>query len=243
MRTFVWNGYFEDIPSDPECQNRVQITPLETARYILQHPEYDPNWQADIPALLTCVASAFGTDGIDAIKEQTWCYAPMGSHTARYASVCAMYYEKTGDTRYREEAYRFFNFATYVCEDNGYVWVGPDWKTSWFSDGYGDYIRHFIDGLGAVPEWAPAGENHLLRSTSVVQRISYADNGITYKTFDSNAAEVFRLASKPQNITVSGSVLPEVPQLTGKGWNWDALENGGVLRVVRDSGNEVKISY
>ncbi|MEW5726031.1 MAG: hypothetical protein AB1896_23180, partial [Thermodesulfobacteriota bacterium] len=156
MKTFVWNGYFEDIPHDHERQNRVQITPLETARYILKHPEYDPAWRTDVPALLHWVASAFATEGLDAIKEQTWCYAPMGSHTARYASVCAQYFEITGEERYHEEAYRFFNFASYMCESGGYVWVGPDWPTAWFSDGWGDYIRHFLEGLGAVPGWAPA---------------------------------------------------------------------------------------
>ena len=119
MKTYIWNGYFEDIPSDPKQQNRVQITPMETARYILKHPEYDPNWKIDVPALLHWVASAFATEGMDAIKEQTWCYAPMGSHTARYASICALYYEKTGEERYKEEAFRFFNFATYMCEDGG----------------------------------------------------------------------------------------------------------------------------
>jgi hypothetical protein len=42
----VWEGYFEDIRLDPENANRDQLSPLETARYILQtaaiarsHPE------------------------------------------------------------------------------------------------------------------------------------------------------------------------------------------------------------
>ncbi|MBW7998264.1 MAG: hypothetical protein FVQ81_17175 [Candidatus Glassbacteria bacterium] len=242
MKTYVWNGYFEDIPSDPACQNRVQITPLETARYILKHPEYDPEWKTSVPALLYWVAGAFATDGMDAIKEQTWCYAPMGSHTARYASVCALYYEKTGEERFKEEAFRFFNFATYMCEPNGYVWVGPGWPTAWFSDGYGDYIRHFIEGLGAVPEWAPAGENHLLRSSSVVQKISCGPDSIYYKTFDNRATDVFRLGGRPREITVNGSVLNESTNPAGQGWTWEELDQGGVLRIMRENGSEVKIS-
>lgn len=32
--------------------------------------------------------------------------------------------------------------------------VGPNPREGfWFSDGYGDYIRHFMAGLGSVPEW------------------------------------------------------------------------------------------
>jgi hypothetical protein len=241
MKTYIWNGYFEDIPSDPRQLNRVQITPLETARYILKHPEYDPHWRTNVAAILNWVASVFGTEGMDAIKEQTWCYAPMGSHTARYASICALYYEKTGDERYREEAFRFFNFATYMCEDNGYVWVGPDWKTAWFSDGYGDYIRHFMEGLGAVPEWACCDKDHLLRSTSVVQTISYEPHRINYKSYDKNATDVLRLNKKPVRISVDNTPLNQRTRLDSPGWTWEKLQTGGVLKLFRNSGSNVVI--
>ncbi len=242
MKTYIWNGYFEDIPSDPELQNRVQITPMEIARYILKHPEYDQNWQTNVPALLNWVASVFATEGLDAIKEQTWCYAPMGSHTARYASICALYYEKTGDQRFKEEAYRFFNVATYMCEKNGYVWVGPDWPTAWFSDGYGDYIRHFMEGMGAVPEWAPEAENHLLRSSSVIQTIFYDSTIISYKTYDEQAIEVFRLEKKPEKVVVDNKLQDEHTNLDRPGWVWEKMIKGGVLRVKHEEGTEVKIA-
>jgi hypothetical protein len=44
----------------------------------------------------------------------------------------------------------------------------------WFSDGYADYIRHFLAGMASVPEWSPPGEDHLLRSSSMVGKVSYA---------------------------------------------------------------------
>jgi len=242
MKTYIWNGYFEDIPSDPKLQNRVQITPMETARYILQHPEYDPDWQINVSALLNWVASVFSTEGMDAIKEQTWCYAPMGSHTARFASICALYYEKTGEQRFKEQAYRFYNFATYMCEESGYVWVGSNWPTAWFSDGYGDYIRHFLEGLGAVPEWAPDGEDHLLRSSSIVQRILYESESISYRTFDERATEVFRLRNKPKKVLVNGTIIKEQTNLERQGWVWEDMNKGGVLRLKHEDGPEVRIS-
>lgn len=242
IKTCIWNGYFEDIPSDPQRENRVQVTPLETARYILQHPESDRFWRRDVEYLLGWVASAFG-DSLEGIKEQTWCYSPMGSHTARYASVCALYYEKTGETRYRDEAYHFFNFATYCCEDNGYVWVGPGWSSSWFSDGYGDYIRHFMAGLAAVPQWAPSGEDHILRSSSVVQSVSYGPQAVTYRTFDPQASEILRLRRKPRAVTLEGAGLDERSNLDAQGWTWSGLPGGGgLLRLRHDSGNVVRIS-
>ena len=91
----------------------------------------------------------------------------MGSHTARFASVLALWHERTGDPVAREKAFRSFNWASYMCDRRGVVRVGPLEASHWFSDGYGDYIRHFMVGMGAVPDWAP-GEDHLLRSSSVV---------------------------------------------------------------------------
>jgi hypothetical protein len=241
MKTFIWNAYFEDIPNDPDRSNRVQITPMETARYLIKNPQLDPDMASNVPALIYWVQSAFATDGMDAIKEQTWCYAPMASHTSRYASVCALWYERTGDEYFKDQAYCFFNFATYMTYDNGVVAVGPEWLGSWFSDGYGDYIRHYMEGLAAVPEWAPADENHLLRSSSVVQKISYKPGSIEYKTYDDAAAEVLRLTSKPKSITVGGDKTAERKDLDEQGWTWRPLDKGGVLKIRHDSGSQVLI--
>lgn len=41
VTTFIWNAYFEDIPNDPEMANRLQITPIELAKYLTLHPELD----------------------------------------------------------------------------------------------------------------------------------------------------------------------------------------------------------
>ena len=39
----VWVGYFEDVP--PSMDNMNQVIPLEFARYVLLHPEKDPQWR------------------------------------------------------------------------------------------------------------------------------------------------------------------------------------------------------
>jgi len=175
IKTSIWKGYFEDMPIDPNNVNRVNNSPLEFARFLIQHPDRDPRIAVTVPALIWWVKNTFGEPGLDAINEQTACYKPMGSHTARYASVCALWYEQTGDAWFKEEACRHFNYATYMCAPDGIVRVGHTWGGEiWFSDGYTDYIKHFMEGLAAVPEWAPAGENHLLRSSSVVQTITYS---------------------------------------------------------------------
>ena len=83
MKTYMWKGYFEDVLLDTLNENRVQVTPLEVARYIIQNPEYDPYYKQNVPALINWCNGVFGTDGskgFNAQCEQLWCYQPMGSN-------------------------------------------------------------------------------------------------------------------------------------------------------------------
>jgi hypothetical protein len=245
MKTFVWKGYFEDVQYDNENENRVQITPLEVARYLIQHPEYDPYYKEDITSLINWTNSVFGTQnalGYNAQCEQLKCMTPMGSHTARYASVCAMWYALGNEEWYKEEAFENFNWATYCTSKSGFVSVGPEWAAAWFSDGYGDYIKHFIDGLSAVPEWAPADENHLLGSSSIVQNISYDAKKISYRTFMPASTEVLRLKSLPVQIIIDGKEIKHADNLTGNDyWKWEKLKNGGILRINHLNGRNVEV--
>lgn len=242
MTTFIWNGYFEDIPNDPEMINRVQNTPLELCKYLVDNPGKDKAIDTDVPSLIHWVSNAFKTEGLDAIREQTWCYEPMGSHTARYGSACAMYFARTGEKWYREQAYRFLNVATYMTHDNGIVAVGPNWPGAWFIDGYGDYIRHFIDAMAAVPEWAPFGENHLLKSSSVIQKIKYGSKQISFTSFDDSSRVIFRLASKPKLIRVNDKNVVQEAILKSNNWTWTSCAGGGILKINYSSGKRVEIN-
>lgn len=240
--SYVWNGYFEDVPSDPKLGNRVQNIPLETARYFLKNQPPNVDVDRHVLAMLAWVKAAFGERGEPSINEQTWCFVPMGSHTARYASIHALMFERTGDVRHKEEAYRHFNWATYSTAANGVVSVGPRWTGTWWSDGYSDYIKHFFEGLAAVPEWAPADQNHLLRSSSVVQEIRYEPAMISYRTFDADGRELLRLTAQPKQVKVGDRVLG-VKSAAGEGWSWKPLtQGGGVLQIERADGREVTIT-
>ncbi len=246
MKTYVWKGYFEDVPSDENNENRVQVTPLEVARYIIEHPEYDLYYKQDVEALIKWCDGVFGTEaaeGYNAQCEQLWCFRPMGSHTARYASVCAMWYALDGGNEwYKNEAFENFNWATYCTSKLGFVSVGTGWAGAWFSDGYGDYIKHFVDGMAAIPEWAPAGEDHLLKSTSVVQNISYGEDKINYSTFLSESTEILRLKSLPREVTVDSKIIKRSKNPDAKeGWEWEELKEGGILRIKHLNGRDISI--
>ncbi len=173
MQNDAWSGYFEDIEiqTDPSA-NPNQYAAMRTARWLLLHPEVDARWRDHVAHLLAWVVQTFGVDtatergtqwGATVLSEQAADMAKMGSHTARFGATTALWWEATGDTPARDRAARSLAWATYTCDERGIVTVGEDKNEGWwFSDGYGDYIRHFLVALGAVPDWAPprAGEPH-----------------------------------------------------------------------------------
>ena len=262
MKNHIWSAYFEDIPIDADLLNWNQYSPLETARYLLQHPESDPEWREHSKGLISWVERTFAVDvpatehyrwlqqepvqygqrwGASAISEQTQQdMDKMGSHTGRYASVCALFYEKTGDELYKEKAFRSFNWATYMAHDSGLITEAMAEDNFWYSDGYGDYIRQFLAGMGAVPEWGPPHENHLLYSSSVVTKVSYGTNELRYSTFDGDAIETLRLGFTPARITAGGNALAKRQDLLQPGWTLNSAS--GVVRIRHDRARDVVVS-
>jgi hypothetical protein len=210
-----WSGYFEDIPiHENPAENLNQYDAVETARYLLENPGADPAWRMHAHELLDWTAEHFAVDftssfglekglqwGAEALSEQNDDMAKMGSHTSRFAEAQALYAEKTGDASARERAWRSFAWASYACDSEGVVKVGTnDGEGYWFSDGYGDYLRHFERGMASVPDWAPVGENHLLRSSSVIRHVSYRSGCVAYRAFDSHGEELLKLRAKPTHV-------------------------------------------
>jgi hypothetical protein len=106
---------------------------------------------------------------------------------------------------------------------------------NWLTDGYGDYVRHFLRAMDAMPRLAPSDEDHLLSSSSVIQSVSYNPD-IEYNVFDKHGTEVFRLQQKPVNI-----LFNDKPAANGENAEWKALGNGGLLIITRAQSGNVKI--
>jgi hypothetical protein len=124
------------------------------------------------------------------------------------------------------------------------VKVGEDSNEGWwFSDGYGDYVRHFLAAMAAVPQWAPARENHLLRSTSIVNHVEYGPRPgaglgprparVAWTTFDADSTETLRLVGWPASVSVGGAALSERDDLDDEGFAAEPLGAGGVVLRVR----------
>ena len=248
-----WAGYFEDIPRHTDDVN--QLTPMMAAYYILARDdpaEVDPLWMGHVGRLLDWVRIKLGRGpffGAQAIDEQTTpdasfgccSRAGQGDHTARWAAINAMFFEKTHDGQAREDAFRSLNYGTYFAGSDGRIaCCGVDYQDSyWFSDGYSDYMRHFLWAMGAIPEFAPAGADHLLRSSSVVQKVTYGPHHVAYRTFDAAAVEVLRLSFKPSHVTAGGVALHQGTDPRAAGYTLQPLPGGDWVVRIRhvDSGD------
>ncbi len=232
MQNNVWVGYFEDVKASMGNMN--QVIPLEFARYILLHPDKDPDWREHTRKLIDWVKTTprwpkYIVHGATVTTEQGsslknfCCNLPnqcCDSHSARLAAVEALYYAKTGDAAYKEAAYRTYNWVTYFqgLSAGAHAPFSTQW---WFTDQFADGPRRMMDAFWAVPEWAPADESHLLGSLSVVRKIAYGAGSVTYSTFDDESTDVLRLDFSPDSVTVGGQAITRRKDLDEQGYTFD----------------------
>jgi hypothetical protein len=240
LKTNKWGPFFEDVPGWSDTQTNA----ITFAMFIMNHPDFFPDWEKDVKGIIEWTYKELGNHEYEKYKvvvmnEQTVYRVPGNSHSSRQASVELMYTSLSGDSSYMQNAIRTLNWATYTVADDGRNrYIRDD---IWLTDGYGDYVRHYLRAMAAMPELAPKGADHLLGTTSTISTMVYDPEKIAYTTYDSAAAEVLRLVSKPAMILVNGSSLEEGEVSTAEGWTWQPLVEGGVLRITHTSGNEIEI--
>ena len=242
-RTNKWGPFFEDISGWSDTQ----INAITYAMYIIEHPELDPNWKETVTNIFKWVHTELGNKdnikyGVICTNEQTVYRIPGNSHSSRQASVELMYWEKTGDTTNVRNSIRQLNWATYMVDGDGKnCYPSPDDRI-WLTDGYGDYVRHYLRAMAAAPQLAPDNSDHLLRSSSIVKQITYQPNQIVYSVFDNRSLEKFILTAKPKTIKVNGKTLKESSDINSEGWTWQSLDKGGILQINHFKGNQIEIT-
>ncbi len=239
MQNNLWANYFEDVSIRSSLGNLNQLVALETARYLIEHRDQDPDWESKVRGIITWVENNFVFEafGANTIAEQMAFFHPMGSHTSRYASVNAMLYDVTGDPEAKENAYRAFNWATYMARPNGRVINGPTVFNIWFTDGYGDYIKHFMAGLGAIPEWVSPGRIGIVRSDSVLRNVLISESIVSYDRARSDSAQRLVLSSAPAGVFADGVPLAE--SLDVPGWTFDPAT--GAFDVHHDAAKSIQV--
>ncbi len=239
LKTNKWGPFFEDIPGWSDTQTNA----ITFAMFILQHPGLFPEWKKEVKGIIDWTYKELGNHEYEKYKvvvmnEQTVYRVPGNSHSSRQASVELMYAGMSGDTSYTANAIRTLNWATYtVAADGRNRYIRDD---IWLTDGYGDYVRHYLRAMASMPGLAPPGKNRFLGTTSLVTNIRYEKSGISYSTYAS-ASDVLHLVSKPKKVTVDGLDLHEADSANSEGYSWEPLSTGGVLRL-KHSGVKVIIS-
>ncbi len=202
LRNNRWGPFFEDVSTKDYSDTEINADTL--AYYILEHPGWDPDWKAKARGILDWSYRTFANKeaekwGVIVINEQTAYTVPGNSHTSRHASVELLYAEKTGDTADRDAAMRRLAWATYWVDEDGKNQYPRD--DNWLTDGYGDFVRHYLRAMASFPELAPDGQDHLLRTSSVIRSIAYGPREIRYEVFDPESDEMLKLgASDPVRV-------------------------------------------
>jgi hypothetical protein len=241
-----WGPFFEDVPGWSDTQ----INAVTFAQFIMNHREYFPDWKNNVKSIFDWVYKTLGNRkwekyGVVVINEQTAYMAPGNSHTARQASAGLQYIMLTGDTMGKENAIRQLNWATYMVDYDGKNrYLNDD---VWLTDGYGDYIRHYLRAMAAMPELTPPDENHILFSSSVVQNVEYGERPnsnviLRYTAYERAGTEKIYLTERPSKILVNQKEIFEIKDLTGEGFTWMPVNKGGVLTINRLNGNNVAIA-
>ncbi len=257
LKTNKWGPFFEDIPGWSDTQ----INAITFAQFMMNHPAYFQNWKTEVKGIFEWVYKTLGNKewekyGVIVVNEQTAYQTPGNSHSSRQASAELQYTALTGDQTAVTNAIRTLNWATYMVDDDGKNCYPRD--EVWMTDGYGDYVRHYLRAMAWRPELAPADQNHLLSSTSVIQLMEYPpainkfwesdvpevkkkNTLINYRTFDEKSVETIRMTIKPVSVLVNQKEIKESDQKGQEGWSWKPMEKGGLLTIRHFNGNRISV--
>jgi hypothetical protein len=257
LKSNKWGPFFEDVPGWSDTQ----INAVTFAQFMMNYPQYFPDWKEEVKGIFRWVYETLGNKewekyGVIVINEQTAYQTPGNSHSSRQGSAELQYAALTGDNATVKNAIRQLCWATYMVDDDGKNCYPRD--EIWMTDGYGDYIRHYLRAMAWWPELAPGDQNHLLSSTSVIQLMEYplnlnkfqmhegpADGKnkvlLNYRTFDNISTEIVRLTVKPGAVLVNQKSIPENDLKGGEGWSWKPLTNGGLLTISHLNGNRILV--
>ena len=242
LKSNKWGPFFEDVPGWSDTQ----INAVTFAQFMMNHQEYFPDWKQEVKGIFKWVYEILGNKewekyGVIVINEQTAYQIPGNSHTSRQASAELQYAALTGDNATVKNAIRQLCWTTYMVDDDGKNCYPSD--EIWMTDGYGDYVRHYLRAMAWWPELAPSDQNHLLSSTSVIQLMEYPatlnkfpgseitesqvkKTIINYRTYDNKSTEVIRLKSKPGSVLLNQKPLQENAREAEEGWSWKSLGTG-----------------
>jgi hypothetical protein len=223
--------------------NWCHTTATNMALYFLDNAATDPNFAAHIDSILawcesTCVAGGgysdstySGTSGVYLgahvpVEQNVYTYR-MGYQAARLGAVYARRYLTSGNATHKDIAYRNLNYNTYMMDNSGMCADGPTTTVGyWWGDCWAEGPRMYFHGMAGMPEYAPAGENHILYSRATLKNVTLTTGNVQYTPANSAGIEYLRLAFQPSDVTVGGVAISLRADLTAEGYTVQSLGSG-----------------
>jgi len=223
------------------------------ADHFMKQPDAYPNWRKDLRNMLSLVFNRNCADpkshgdmysGAWAFPESSVCCGTSLSYCQYTAGPTLIRYGVLAQSEWaREMGRRMMLMATYDSLENGVVkdgLYGDQVATGeWSNLAHPWPLCQVMEALAWMPrEFGPNRENHIMRSTTVVQDVSYGKGRIAYHSFDAPAGteDVLRLSFRPASIQADGTRLEETPSLDRNGYRIDALPNGDCVVTLRRDG-------
>jgi len=255
-KTDRWLGIFGDVPSNIDIgwaqpankgkDNLSGFVAMGAGRHLLSMGSGHPEYVRMAEHLRKWIVDNFtGTDSNKerGIAEQTVCFYVMPYHGFHESMLECDLYEATGNEDYRKAAFHYLNAGQYQTEINGFIHllggglVQSGLDTWWCNITWAPTA--YVYAMGAFPEMAPKGENHLLRVCSPLTSIEYRATGVAYSTARGGVDRLV-VSTKPKAIKCGGKNLPEVKAVGSKsGWAYDS---GTHLLVISHSIGAVDVT-
>ncbi|UCD28421.1 MAG: hypothetical protein JSV03_15270 [Planctomycetota bacterium] len=231
-----------------------ELTTEATAKYLMDNKDYFENWRSDARNVISIFLNhtSANTKSNGDVYHGAWAYPESAGCCGRslwYAplqvgTVFAQYGVLADSEWGREMARRQFILANYDCHETGVVEDNIDGGQivagAWFKIAHPMALKHVLAVMGWLPEIFGANrENHIMRSSSVVNSVVYGKDKITYSTFDApaNTIDVLRLAFAPDSITADGKTLTRREDLQDTGYIVKNLKNGDCIISIRHDGS------
>ena len=220
-----------------------------TCEYLMNHKDLFPNWKNDIRNICSLFFHHTGVDPVSGgdVYSGAWAYPESSFCCGRQLDSCPLFlgrylarYALEANSQWAREITRrkfilgFYNFhKSGKVEDNidGGVLISSNW-----SENIGFLpILCSLEFLAWLPEFGPARENHIMRSSALVNSVVYDKGSIVYSTFDApeNTVDVLRLAFVPDTVRADGEKLKKLHSLDRNGYTIKKLGNNDCIVTIR----------
>ena len=223
------------------------------ADHLMKYPQAYPNWRNDLRNMLSLLWNRNGADpasqgdvysGAWVFPESSVCCGTSLSYDQYTAGPTLIRYGVLAGSDWALEiGRRMVLMATYDSQPNGVVKDGLHGDQvatgEWSNLAHPWPLCQALEAIAWLPQFfAPNRENHIVRSTSVVTNVLYAQGRINYSTFDAppGAEEVLRLAFLPTLVEADGQRLKPRADLNGNGYSLSTLCNGDCIVTIRHDG-------